>query len=108
MILRRWVTEMPPSLRHNLDQLTCAVAWTTHAQASAVLWLRSSPLLGSHLDVLPASRRCAPSGLILDHGQLRPDHRPSMFGARRILGVAQQRAHSDWTLGAHHIRTTGD
>lgn len=27
---------MPPSLRHNLDQLTCAVAWTTHAQASAV------------------------------------------------------------------------
>src|SRR5271157_595432 len=28
MILRRWVTEMPPSLRHNLDQLTCAVAWT--------------------------------------------------------------------------------
>src|SRR3974377_1786347 len=42
MILRRWVTEMPPSLRQNLDQLTCAVAWITHAQASAVLRLRSS------------------------------------------------------------------
>ncbi len=37
---------MPPSLRFNLDQLTCAVAWTRHAQASAVLRLRSSPLVG--------------------------------------------------------------
>jgi|ERR1039458_59724 hypothetical protein len=34
---------------------------------------------GSHLDVLSASRRCAPSGLILDDGQLESDHRTAVF-----------------------------
>src|ERR1017187_6375887 len=58
------------------------------------LFRARSLLRGSHLDVLSASWRCAPSGLILDDGQLEPDHRTAvlLFGGRRILGVAQQRA----------------
>src|SRR5580692_1984246 len=46
MIWRRWVTEMPPSLRHNLAQLTCSVVGsTTHANASAAKRLRSNRIL---------------------------------------------------------------
>ncbi len=37
----------------------------------------------NHLDEKSASRRCAPSGLILDDGQLEPDHRTAVFAVWR-------------------------